>query len=171
MVRPSPKRISRPYLEYAALAYLERFSSSAENLRRVLMRKVERSCRHHGEDAGDYAGLVAEVVQRCAGAGLVDDRRYAEGRVASLRRRGGSARAIAAALDRKGVERDVVQAALAADETDDAAAAHAFARRRRIGPYRIGDRTAHREKDLAAFARAGFGYATARAVLDGQAED
>src|SRR5919199_1687550 len=83
MARPTPKRITRPYLEHAALAYLERFSSSAENLRRVLMRKVERSCRHHGEDAADHAGLVAEVVQRCLGAGLLDDRRYAEGRVAS----------------------------------------------------------------------------------------
>ena len=167
----TPKRITRSYLENAALAYLERFSSSAENLRRVLMRKVERSCRHHGEDPNDYAGLVAEVVQRCARNGLIDDRRYAEGRVASLRRRGGSTRAIAARLDQKGVERDVIEAALAADETDDAAAAQAFARRRRIGPYRAGDRAAYREKDLAAFARAGFGYAVARAVIDGEAED
>src|SRR5919202_6639672 len=147
MVLRTPKRITRAHLEHAALAYLERFSSSAENLRRVLMRKVERSCRHHGEDPADYAGLVAEVVQRCAGAGLVDDRRYAEGRVASLRRRGGSARAIAARLGAKGVARDLIQAALTADGTDERAAALAFARRRRLGPWRAGERAAFREQD------------------------
>jgi regulatory protein len=171
MVLRTPKRITRAYLEHAALAYLERFSSSAENLRRVLMRKVERSCRHHDEDPSAFAGLVGEVVERCARNGLVDDRRYAEGRIASLRRRGGSTRAIAARLGRKGVERDVIEAALAAEGTDDEAAAQAFARRRRLGPYRTGDRAAYREKDLAALARAGFAYATARAVVDGTAED
>jgi regulatory protein len=46
------------------------------------------------------------------------------------------------------------------------AAAHALARRKRLGPYRTGDRAAFREKDLAAFARAGFGFAIARRIVD-----
>ena len=49
----------------------------------------------------------------------------------------------------------------------DLAAAIAYARRRRIGPYRTrGDREERRERDLAALARQGFGYDIARRVID-----
>jgi regulatory protein len=42
-----------------------------------------------------------------------------------------------------------------------------LARRRRLGPYRPeADREARREKDLAALARAGFGYDIARTVIE-----
>ena len=51
------------------------------------------------------------------------------------------------------------------------AAARAAARRRRLGPWRRqDDRAGSRQKDLAALARLGFAYATARAVIDGEAE-
>ncbi len=166
-----PKSITPTYLENAALAYLERFASSAENLRRVLWRKVERSCRHREEDPAGYAALVDDVVRRCIASGLVDDRRYAEGRIASLRRRGGSARAIRAKLQAKGVDRELIEAGLTGEDDDERAAAEAFAQRRRIGPYRTAGRRAFREKDLAAFARAGFAYEVARRIIDREDEN
>jgi regulatory protein len=165
--RPVPRAVTPAYLDRAALAYLERFASSAQNLARVLRRKVERRCRMRGEDPGPFLALLDEVVARAVRGGLVDDRRYAEGRVASLRRRGASARAIGAKLAAKGVARGTVAEALVGDEDDEIAAAHALARRRRLGPYRTGDRAASREKDLAALARAGFAFAIARRVVDG----
>jgi regulatory protein len=118
------------------------------------------------EDPAPFLALIDDVVARAVRGGLVDDRRYAEGRVASLRRRGGSARVIGAKLAAKGVARDTVAAALVSAEDDEMAAAHALARRKRLGPYRTGDRAAFREKDLAAFARAGFGFAIARRIVD-----
>jgi regulatory protein len=57
------------------------------------------------------------------------------------------------------------------DETPepDLAAAIAYARRRRLGPWRQGDdREEHRERDLAALARQGFGYDTARRVIEAE---
>ncbi|MGH6947427.1 MAG: regulatory protein RecX, partial [Kiloniellales bacterium] len=46
-------------------------------------------------------------------------------------------------------------------------AALAFARRRRLGPYRAEpDRAGRRERDLAALARQGFAYELARRVID-----
>jgi regulatory protein len=165
--RPLPRAVTPAYLDRAALAYLERFASSAENLRRVLKRKVERRCRLRGEDPAPFLALLDDVVARALRSGLVDDRRYAEARVATLRRRGASARAIGAKLAGKGVARDVVAGALAASDEDELAAAHGLARRRRLGPYRTGDRAAAREKDLAALARAGFAFGVAREVVDG----
>ena len=164
--RPVPRAVTPAYLERAALAYLERFASSAQNLARVLKRKVERRCRLRAEDPAPFIALIEDVVARAVRGGLVDDRRYAEGRVASLRRRGGSARGIGAKLAAKGVARETVAAVLVGGEDDELAAAHALARRRRLGPYRTGDRAAFREKDLAALARAGFGFAIARRIVD-----
>jgi regulatory protein len=170
-----PSKITRAYLDRAALSYLERFASSAENLRRVLTRKVERRCRARGEDPAAFAGSVAEVVERAVRSGLVDDRRYAEGRIATLRRRGGSSRLIAARLAAKGVERAAILEALRPDGEDrqaaELAAAWALARRRGLGPYRAKERVAKREKDLAALARAGFSFAVAREVVDGEPPD
>lgn len=170
--RPRPPGpVTAAYLDRAALAYLERFASSAENLRRVLIRKVERRCRLRGENAAPFHPLVDAVVERAVESGLVDDRRYAAARTASLRRRGGSARMIAGKLAVKGVGRAVAAEALAGEtEDDERAAAQALARRRRLGPYRAVDRAAHRDKDMAALARAGFNYVLARSVIDEPAE-
>ncbi len=164
--RPA-RKVTPAYLQRAALAYLERYASSAENLRRVLRRKVEKRCRLRGEDPSEFREMIDEVVAMSLRAGLLDDTRYAEARVASLRRRGGSARAIQAKLSAKGVDRTIVAAALDAGDADEEAAAHALARRRRIGPFRPGERAAHRDKDMAVLARAGFGYGIARRVIEG----
>lgn len=169
--RRPPRPVTEAYLERAALAYLERYSSSTENLRRVLRRKVQNRCRLRGEDPEDVLALVDPVVARTISAGLVDDGRYAEGRVASLRRRGASARGIGAKLAAKRVGRETVATALAGEDGDERAAAETLARRRKLGPYRPGERAAFRQKDLAVLARAGFPFDVARAVIDGEADN
>jgi regulatory protein len=181
---PGPSLLSEPseprtqrlfaYLQRAALAYLERHASSSENLRRVLRRKLARRLRGSEEtlDDGSLSRLVDEVVARCVRGKLVDDALYALGKVGSLRAKGGSARSIAARLAGKGVERATIATALAEDgdpaETEWLAA-HARARRRRLGPYRMVDRAAFRERDMAALMRAGFSFDVVRRVIDGDA--
>jgi regulatory protein len=163
--------VTEAYLERAALAYLERFASSAENLRRLLRRKVETRCRLRGEDPKPFLDLIGPVVARTVSTDLVDDRRYAEGRIASFRRRGASARGIKAKLAAKGVGRETVETALTEENGGDRAAAQAHARRRKLGPYRPGERAAFRQKDLAVLARAGFSFDVAREVIDGEVDE
>ncbi|WP_243369337.1 regulatory protein RecX [Microvirga solisilvae] len=171
-VKKPPRKVTPAYLQRAALAYLERYASSAENLRRVLKRKVDKRCRLRGEDPAEFSEMIDEVVAKSLRTGLIDDTRYAEARVATLRRRGGSARAIQAKLSAKGVDRTTIAAALEGGEEDDEEkAAHALARRRKLGPYRPGERAPYRDKDLAALARAGFRFDVARQVVDGERED
>jgi len=169
--RSAPRKATPKSLENAALYYLERFASSAANLRRVLMRRVERSARAHGTDRAEGAAAVDDIVRRFEASGLLDDRAYAAARAGTLHRRGGSARKIRASLMQKGVAPDDIEAALESlrDEADEPelAAAVALARRRRLGPFRpAADREGRREKDLAALARAGFAYETARQVIE-----
>ena len=151
-------------LERWALHYLGRYASSAENLRRVLTRRMRR----HSPTAPQAAArLIDSLVARYRAAGLLDDAAYAAGRVQSLHRRGGSLHAMRARLAAKGVSAaDVADAisALSAGVADpDIAAACAFARRRRLGPYRRS--AADDERERAAFARAGFSRRVADAVL------
>ncbi|HEX7007802.1 MAG TPA: RecX family transcriptional regulator, partial [Alphaproteobacteria bacterium] len=130
--RRTPRRATAKNLENAALHYLERFASSAAHLKRVLMRRVERSARAHGTDRAEGAALVEALVARFERAGLVDDKVYAEGRAAALLRRGAAPRAIRAALRAKGVAGDVIDAALATLDGDgdpEIRAAVALARR------------------------------------------
>ncbi|WP_445501951.1 regulatory protein RecX [Microvirga sp. G4-2] len=167
-----PRKVTPTYLQRAALAYLERYASSAENLRRVLKRKVDKRCRLRGEDPAEFQEMIDEVVAKSLRTGLVNDTRYAEARIATLRRRGGSARAIQAKLSAKGIDRATIATALEGGEEDDEEkAAHALARRRKLGPYRPGERAPHRDKDLATLARAGFRFDIARQVIDGEKED
>lgn len=171
-----PRTITATYLEKAALHYLERFSASAALLRRVLARRVEKARREGGEVPPDAAALVEAAIARCVRLGLVDDRRFAEGKAVGLRRRGASARQIAAKLRLAGIDPDTVDGALAAaavemqaeaGEEAELRAALRLAERRRIGPYRpAGERAAQHRRDLATLARAGFSLAVARRVLD-----
>jgi regulatory protein len=168
--RKQPKPLTAASLDNAALHYLGRFASSSGNLRRVLMRKVARGTRDSGEgDAEAGARLVDEIIARYLRNGLLNDRAYAEQMAASLARRGGSRFSIAGKLAQKGVEAELVAAAMAALEEGGAselAAACALIRRRRFGPYRApGKRADYRQKDLASLARAGFGLSLARRVL------
>ena len=58
-------------------------------------------------------------------------------------------------------------ARLSETETDlDLTAAIAFARRKRLGPYRTGSRPPNRNRELAAMARAGFGRRVASRIID-----
>ena len=169
--RKPPRKVSPAYLQRAAMAYLERYASSADNLRRVLRRKVDKRCRLRGEDPAEFQDMIDEVVARSLRSGLIDDTRYAEARVATLRRRGGSARAIQAKLSAKGVDRATIAAALDGEDGDEEQAARAFARRRRLGPFRPGERAPYRDKDLAAMARAGFRFDVARAIIDAEGDE
>lgn len=171
--------MSPAWLERAALHYLERYSASAEMLRRTLARRVDRRARARGEDPGDFAPMVEATVGRAVSAGLVDDARFAAARLATLRRRGTSGRGAAAKLAARGVPRAVVEDAMRAEgegspeeagaEVEERAA-RAYAKRRRLGPHRPPEaRAENRARDLAALARAGFPYDLARRVLDGEA--
>ncbi len=174
------RRITAQYLDNVALHYLQRFASSSANLRQVLLRRVERAAQAAEADAGDAlretgARLVDELVARYLRSGLLDDRVYAAAKAQSLHRRGASLRAIRQALASRGVDADTVGSAMAAltEATGDAdlAAAVALARRRRLGPFRLGERGGYRDKDLASLGRAGFSYDIARRVVDAESRE
>lgn len=171
--------IDAAQIERWALTYLERFASSAENLRRVLLRRVRRRLPKDREAVAHAASAIDALVSRYRSSGLVDDAAYASGRARSRLRRGQSLKTIRAGLALKGVAAEDAAAAIDAlregGSDPDIAAAVAFARRRRLGPFRrappaeADDKL--RLKELGAFSRAGFSRAATEAVLDCATEE
>ncbi len=161
--------IGRALIETWALRHLHRYASSAENLRRVLERRVRRRLGSADEDARAARDLIDALVARYRATGLLDDAAYAAGRAKNGLARGRSLRRIAAGLAAKGVgaaDAAAAVAALGGGGNAELAAACAFARRRHLGPFRRDpDATADRRRELAAFALAGFERYTAEAVL------
>jgi regulatory protein len=143
-------------------------------VRRVLRRRVERAARAGVAEREPALAQVERVLARLGGAGLLDDGAFAAARVETLQRRGSSTRAIRARLAAQGLAGAAIDDALAARRADtgdgtgdpDLAAALRLARRRRIGPFRTGDRASYRVRDLGVLARAGFAADVARRVID-----
>jgi regulatory protein len=162
-------------LENAAAFYLERYPTTAENLRRVLQRRVARARLREAPVMDGVEQAIDAIVTRWVGAGAVDDRAFAQTKARSLHRRGASERLTRLKLRQAGVDADTLDSALAGlDEELDSdpasrewRAAVALARRRRLGPFRpSAERAGHRARDMAALARAGFAYDLARKVID-----
>ena len=175
-----PRKATAKHLENAALHYLSRFATSAENLKRVMMRKVDRSAHYHGTDAEEGRAHVEGLIGRYLNSGLLDDAAYARSRAESLHRRGNSARMIRGKLRQKGVADEDIENALEARGKDggedggdaELQAAVNFARRRRLGPFAAKPPDGEqREKQLAALARAGFSYDIARRVVEADSTD
>jgi len=171
--RKSPKKATPDYLEKSALYYLGRYAASSAHLKRLLLAKVARSARFHGTDAEAGAEAVEQLIVRLIQIGLLDDAAYAAARARSLHRRGTSARATRGKLAQKGLDPALIDQALAGLGEESAEpelkAALAFARRRRLGPYRqTAERAERRERDLAALGRQGFDLDLARRVIDTQ---
>ncbi len=151
----------------AALLHLSRYAATERSLALVLARRIDRWARLYAdEDAAPEAvqtaakqakAAIAGVIARLREAGVVNDAAFATSRAKRLRREGKSRRATLAHLAAKGVKAPT----LPDDPARELAAACAYLRRRRAGPF--GDTP--ELKILAAMARGGFGQDIARQAL------
>ena len=169
-----PPPISEADFERAAARHLDRYPSSIAGLRAVLDRRAWRSVAHHGGEPQDAAPIIDVVVDRCIELGLLNDDTYGRALVRRLRRRGQSRMQVHSQLVRKGIQSEICERLLdeLSDGESELEAAYIYARRRRIGPYRVQTEPnrENRERDLAALARAGFPSTVALSVVDAPAE-
>lgn len=178
-MRKPARPITAKYLQNAATFYLERYPSTAEGLRRVLNRRVRRAEMAEAPIIDDVKQTIDAIVAKFVGAGVIDDRAFAQTKARALHRRGSSTRLTRRKLSVAGVDGETLDRAMEGlDQELDTdpkrrewLAAVALARRRRLGPFRQKDRKEHRDRDLAAMARGGFEYQLARKVIDARDPD
>ncbi|MGV3458762.1 regulatory protein RecX [Sphingomonas sp.] len=147
--RPVPP-LDRPALDRLALRYVERFATTRGKLAAYLTRKI----RERGFDGTPPD--PAEIAERFAELGYVNDRLYAESKAAAMARRGLGARRVGEALRHAGVQSEDAEAVAPQVEARAGQSAIDFARRKRIGPFAAepADR-AGIAKQVAAMVRAG----------------
>ena len=182
--RPPPA-ITPETLRTAGLFYLQRFAVNTERFRVTMTIKVKKSCAFHRDQ--DYEAclvMLEALIRSFEDAGLLNDTAYTQASVNSMRRQGGSKRAIAAKLGARGLPETLVKDTLESHDistfdTQAEAELHAallFARRKRLGPVASPDHPGRtqrsettektQEKVYAAFGRAGFSFDTARRVME-----
>jgi regulatory protein len=158
--QPAPP-LNPAKLRALALFYVGRFATTRGKLSSYLRRKIKE--RGWADDRfPDLERLVEEFAER----GYINDQSYAEGKTASLKRRGMGSYRIKSALQGAGIESDLINTLTHFDEQETQALALDFARKRRMGPF------AERSPDdrlkkrwMAAFLRAGHKASDARLVL------
>lgn len=160
----SKRPLGAAKLDELALAYVARFATSRAKLTRYLARKIRESEWTDDVDAMAACAAVADRMERLR---FLDDRQYAAMRAGAMTRRGLGARRVRAQLFVDGIAPGDSGEALAEAEDKALASAIGFARRRRFGPFAVrgaGD-PALRERQVAAFARAGHSLTLARRIL------
>lgn len=149
-----------------AMHYLQRYSSSTENLRRVLTQKMKRRQMRFHDVPDNVNEWIDQAVDKCVRLKLVDDHAYTEGRINALRRQGRSKHYILRTLTQKGVDKKIVLNYLAKDDENgedaELKAAQRYAAKKRLGNKT--DREA-RQKDLMKMLRAGYAPAIAKQAL------
>lgn len=134
----------------------------------AIMRKAKQKFQDITE--AQTSAVARAAVDFGIRVGALDDKNYAEAKVRSGVRTGKSQRIIAQKLREKGVEAETAKKAL--EDADDRLAAISFARKRGFGPYRRQAPDDKRlAKELSAFARNGFSFELARAVLEMDANE
>ena len=160
----SRKSLGAARLDELALAYVARFATSKAKLARYLTRKIRES-EWVGES--DPFAVAEAVTLRMEGLGYLNDRQYAAMRGAAMTRRGLGVGRVKAQLWVDGIAPEDSGEAVETAAGAATGAAIGFARRRRFGPFAIRaiDDPAQRERQVAAFARAGHSLGLARRIL------
>ena len=168
--KPRRQRVNAQSLERWAVRHLDRYPSSAANLRQVLLRRVRRIEHVQEESFSEAPGWIDATVDALEARGYLDDRKYALNVVARMRERGASARRIESQLNSKGIPFDVAREVVAevSGDSGELDAAVRYARRRRLGAFRLDPdaRAEQRERDLAALGRSGFSFDIALAIVE-----
>ena len=176
---PKKKPMTPDRLQRAAYHYLERYTTSTSGFHRVMEHKIRRTNENFSPLSSEQQGWIDALTAKCLRLGLLNDTLYAEQKARTLFLQGKPTRHIRRWLSMRGVNATIIARALQTltddhgdSHTIDMKAALRFAQRRRFGPWRrsAGDKK-KRDREIAAFMRAGFGWQQAVAILDAENTD
>jgi regulatory protein len=161
----SPTARMLAWSKNSAAYRLARRMMSERELADAITRKAKS--KFEGITQAQLAALAANAVAFGRSMKALDDENYAQIRSVSAARSGKSVRAVARKLAEKGIERGIIEEALA--EMDELRAAVVYAQKKAFGPFRRPDVEADDKrwgKEIASFARQGFGFELAKRVIE-----
>ena len=192
------KKISARYLENAGAYYLSRFSSSVDNFRDIMLRKIKKSCNDHPEqDYNECLDLLDNLIQKFINIGYLNDQQFAQLQIKNLLLKGTSTNAIKQKLRLKKVPAHIIDELIQNHHShiqnhspDDKEEIHnieflsalRYCKRKKIGPFNTHMHSTAQinqhicepnlmKKYLGRLARAGFNYDIASKALNTNSQD
>ena len=166
--KPKLRKMTKVRLQNIALYYLERFDSSAANLRKILeQRLLKYSFEVPNFNLAEAKIWIDEIISYCEKYGYINDNRYAETKIDNYLLAGKPTRYIQQKMQQKGISEDMVNKILQNHNVDESEMALNYAAKKKIGPLRPDEesRKQNRQKDLASMVRAGFDYDVAKEII------
>ena len=152
----------------SALSYLSKYSSSSENLRKVLTNKATK---YYFNDNENYIQIIDNIITKLNKNNVLNDHLYSESRALKLLRNGNPTIKIIQDLKNKGVDINLIKKTIIFlknnhEEYDniDLLAAYNYLKKRKI--LISNDKQNNNKKNLAKMARAGFDYKIVKQALN-----
>ena len=153
-----------------ALAYVEKYAPSKQQLRTYLLKKYLRLSLTNLKKQ-DIADLIDAVLVDLEKNSFVNDKFYSESKAKNMIKRGNSINKIRNNLIGKGIDNKYIQGTInkiSENNSDqDFFSAIKICKKKRIGPARSEDnRVLFYKKDISLLARNGFDFNTSKKVMD-----
>ena len=153
-----------------AYAYLKKYSSSKQQLRTYLYKKLLKK-NQKISNKKELFNLIDAVIVTVVDKKLICDMYYSDAKTKAFLRKGYSLNKIRYSLITKGIDEKYIKASISKikeNESDpDFFSAIKICKRRRIGPCREeSNRTLFYKKDISILARSGFSYEISKKVLE-----
>ena len=153
-----------------ALSYLEKYSTSKQQLKTYLFKKIIKRSQHTSSKK-EIFNLIDIVISTLVDQNLLSDKHYSHAKSKAFLWRGYSLNKIRYNLIKKGIDEKFIKDSISKikeNESDpDFFSAIKICKKRRIGPIREeSNRILFYKKDISILARSGFSYDVSKKVLD-----
>ena len=157
-------------LRNSAFNYLEKYSSSKQQLRTYLFKKSLKK-KQKISSKKELFNLIDVVILSLEEQNLLSDKYYSNSKAKVFLKRGYSLNKIRHSLIKKGIKEKYIKESISKikeDESDpDFFSAIKTCKKRRIGPKRDeNNRSLFYKKDISILARSGFSYELSKKILD-----
>ena len=153
-----------------SFSYLEKYSSSKQQLRTYLLKKYFKSPGSFSTKS-ELLNLIDFVLLDLEKEKFISDEFYSDSKSRSFVKRGYSLRKIRNYLMKKGIDKNYIDKSISKITLDnldqDFFSAIKLCKKKRIGPNREEDnRVLFYKKDISILARSGFDYETSKKIMD-----
>jgi len=172
MKKRSPKKITFQNLEKFAFKYIERFSTSENQLRIILKKKIIKSSYFFKIKVEDHIDYIDLIIEKFKKIGLIDDKKYSESRALNLVKRGFSKKKILFNLKQKGISSETIEIALNNLKkfffNYELASALIYAKKKKIigSEMNLEKSFKNNQKKLMKMASAGFSYSISKKIIE-----
>ena len=159
------------YLEKKSIIYLERFSSSSNNLRSILITSAKKYTKEYSLDS-DILDTIDRIIEKLKMKKVLDDYEYSISKSKKYMRQGWGERKIHSYLLSKRVAKDIILKCFNEINEEfgsiDKLAAFKFVKKKKMGPFRLNREITpeNKKKEYALMARSGFSLEVARTILE-----